>query len=108
MRRVVALLLAALVFGGCATVSGARHYERGSQALEAGDTERAIAHLERAVELAPEISAIHNHLGIAYQADGQSKRALAAYERALDLDCDNRAAQHNLDALRERLAIREP
>ena len=53
--------------------------------------------------MVPEASEVQNHLGIAYQAAGRKNDALAAYERAVALDCDNAAAQHNLEALRARL-----
>ncbi len=88
---------------GCGSVSGAAHYTRGSDALEAGDSGAAVAHLERAAELVPHGSEIQNHLGIAYQAEGRRDDALAAYERAVALDCDNAAARHNRDALRAHL-----
>lgn len=88
---------------GCGSLSGAVHYTRGSDALDAGDNAVAVAHLERAAELLPHASEIQNHLGIAYQSEGRGDEALAAYERAVALDCDNAAARHNLDALRARL-----
>ena len=95
------LLLALL--GGCAseplaTWQAARLYARGSAALEAGETDRAIRDLERAATLVPHASEVQNHLGAAYAADGRDADALAAFERAVDLDCDNAAAQRNLRA----------
>ena len=59
----------------------------------------AIADLERASELVPEASEVHNHLGIAYLEVGRSADARRSFERAVHLDCDNRAAQSNLNAL---------
>lgn len=94
-----------LLSGACATYSGARYYERGSDALDAGDADTAVAHLERAAELVPHASEIHNHLGIAYQAAGRRAEALDAYERAVEVDCDNAAAQRNLSALRVYLGV---
>ncbi len=101
---VAALLLGAgMATAGCGSVSGGLHYGRGTDALEAGDTAEAIAHLERAAVLVPHASEVQNHLGIAYQAAGRPEDARRAYRRALDLDCDNGAAQHNLDQLEARL-----
>ncbi len=101
----VALLLAAglAAASGCGTASGGLHYSRGTQALEAGDTAEAISHLERAAVLVPHASEVQNHLGIAYQAAGRPDDARRAYQRALDLDCDNGAAQQNLDRLEAAL-----
>jgi Flp pilus assembly protein TadD len=101
------LLLGALTLwlgGGCATWEGARLYRDGTRALDRGETEVAIADLERASVLVPERSEIQNHLGIAYQAAGRDADALLAFERAVALDCDNRAAQENLSVaeLRQR------
>jgi len=102
------LLLLALL-GGCAgdplaAWQGARLYARGSAALDAGETDRAIRDLERAAALVPHASEVQNHLGAAYAAEGRDADALAAFERAVDLDCDNAAAQQNLRAARAATA----
>ncbi|MEE9607419.1 MAG: tetratricopeptide repeat protein [Myxococcota bacterium] len=82
----------------CASFEGARLYRSGSTALERGDSERAVADLERAATLVPDASEVQNHLGLAYAAEGRPDRALGAFRRAVELDCDNAAAQHNLRA----------
>lgn len=107
LRRAAAAMVALVASGalaGCAKFEAARLYDRGTAAIESGETARAIAHLERAATLAPEVSEIQNHLGIAYQAAGRDREAAGAFERALELDCDNAAARTNLDRLRLRLA----
>ena len=109
----LALALAALASaGGCASLEAARHAERGSQAIDAGDPLRAIAELEKAVALEPRAAALHNNLGIAYLAAGRVADARRSFERAVALDCGHEPAQRNLRALREgRLApqgSREP
>ncbi|HEY5656747.1 MAG TPA: tetratricopeptide repeat protein [Myxococcota bacterium] len=93
----------AICTSGCATYEGARLYRRGSDALERGDVERAVADLERAAALVPHASEIQNHLGLAYRASGRDADALRAFRRAVALDCDNRQALHNL-AVAERAA----
>jgi lipoprotein NlpI len=102
-RRVWALLaLAALVLTaspGCASYRGAQLYSSGTQALDAGDTERAIHDLEAAARLVPQASQIYNHLGIAYSDAGRRDAALRAFDRALELDCDNAEAERNRAAL---------
>ncbi len=75
---------------------GARYYAAGSDALERGDSDRAILELRRAAERVPHASEIQNHLGLAYLSKGEIEQARAAFEIALELDCDNRAAQMNL------------
>jgi tetratricopeptide (TPR) repeat protein len=84
---------------------GARHYTDGSEALERGDTKRAIVELERAAELVPQASEIQNHLGLAYWAADQPERARFAFGRALELDCDNTAASRNLAELDAQTAF---
>jgi Flp pilus assembly protein TadD len=81
------------------TIRGARLYASGSDALERGDSSRAIVDLEAAARLVPQGSEIQNHLGLAYWADGRSDRARLAFERALALDCDNGPARRNLERL---------
>jgi Flp pilus assembly protein TadD len=97
-----------LFASGCTTFEGARLYSRGTAALEAGRTESAVADLERAAELVPEASEVQNHLGIAYQAAGRDAEAVRAFERAVALDCDNAAAQINLERIRLRIAQGAP
>jgi Flp pilus assembly protein TadD len=101
IMRTFRLVLAAAVLcllEGCATWEGASLYRSGTAALDRGDARGAIADLERAAELVPEASAIQNHLGLAYAAAGREDDALVAFRRAVVLDCDNAAAQQNLDA----------
>lgn len=92
------LLLALLLPAGCASLRGGRLYVSGSEALERGETARAIAELEEAAALVPHASEIQNHLGLAYAAAGRDADALRAFRRAVALDCDNHAAQANLRA----------
>ena len=101
-RQLVALLLAALASVACATYQGGRLYSSGTEALDRGDTTRAIADLERAAELVPHASEIQNHLGLAYAAEGRHREALLAFRRAVALDCDNQAARRNLRAAEAR------
>jgi Flp pilus assembly protein TadD len=97
-----ALLLALL---GCTTLEGYRHFEAGTVALDRGDAAAAVLELERAASLLPERSEVFNHLGIAYAAAGRSADAHFAFERAVALDCDNRAAAENLQALQRSPSI---
>ena len=80
---------------------GARLYASGSEALEAGDAERAIDALEAAARLVPHASEIQNHLGLAYWQNEEFDRAAAAFDRAIELDCDNDAARVNRAQLLE-------
>ena len=81
-------------------IRAARYYADGTRALERGDSQVAIAELERAVELMPLASEIHNHLGLAYWSDERDGEALRELERAVELDCDNEEARVNLARLR--------
>lgn len=93
-------LFAAILGLGCNTFQGALLYRDGTRALDAGDTATAITALEEAALRAPEASEVQNHLGLAYLAAERRDDALRAFERAVALDCDNRAAQRNLRAMR--------
>lgn len=101
--RLSALLAScALAATACAPVQAVRLYRHGTAELDRGEPQLALTDLERAAELAPRSSAIQNHLGIAYEANGRPDLALQAYERAVALDCGNDAAQVNLRELRAR------
>jgi len=99
LALVVALALgsAACQSGPVRAFRGAQHYAAGSEALERGDSDRAVSELERAAELVPHASEIQNHLGLAYLSKGERDRAQAAFRTAIALDCDNEAAQSNLE-----------
>ena len=103
--RLAAALAVGLALCGCASFQGARLYRSGSDALERGETARAIADLERAAELVPHASEVRNHLGLAYDAAGRPEAAHQAFERAVELDCDNEAARHNLEFAERRRSV---
>lgn len=63
-----------------------REYEEAEKRLSRRDVEGAVAHFERAVELAPQFSEAWNHMGtIAYQARDY-QRAESCFRKALDAD----------------------
>jgi Flp pilus assembly protein TadD len=102
------LLTLPFALAGCASFEGARLYQSGTAALDRGDSERAIADLERAAELAPTASEVQNHLGLAYAAAGRDDDAQHAFRRAVDLDCGNRAAVDNLRVAQQRAGEAQP
>jgi len=98
-----ALLAATGLSSGCGPWRAAHLYGSGTEALEAGRVDRAVADLEQAAALAPHASEVQNHLGLAYQAAGREGEAQDAFERAVELDCENQAAAQNLAAARALL-----
>jgi len=81
------------------TLRGARHYAAGNDALAGSEGARAVEELERAAALVPHASEIQNHLGLAYWSEGRLDAARLSFERALELDCENQAAEANLESL---------
>jgi Flp pilus assembly protein TadD len=96
MLRAVACLLAGSLALGCATVEAARLTESGTRALERGDAARAVADLEGAAARAPNVSEVHNRLGIAYAMAGRREEAIREFRAAVELDCGNAIAARNL------------
>jgi Flp pilus assembly protein TadD len=90
------LTIVACLLVACATVDGTRLFRSGTAALDRGDSGSAVRDLEAAADLLPESSAVHNHLGLAYDAAERHADALREFERAVAIDCDNQAAQANL------------
>jgi Flp pilus assembly protein TadD len=102
MRRWTAtVFLAALLSAapGCSTWKATQLYKSGTEAIEAGETRRAITDLEEASELMPGSADIQNHLGIAYLQAGSRVEARNAFARAVALDCSDPAAKRNLTIL---------
>ena len=98
----------ALLLSGCASFGATRAFQHGTDALERGEPDRAVAELERAAALAPDSSAVQNHLGIAYETANRPEEARRAYERAVTLSCENEAARHNLRAIESRAPAPDP
>jgi tetratricopeptide (TPR) repeat protein len=81
-----------------------REYQEAQKALGKRDVTAAVAHLKRAVELAPVFSAAWNHLGtIAYQS-GQYVEAEADFRKGLDAEPDAYAPLVNLGGVLINLA----
>lgn len=97
-QKFAAVALLGFMVVGCTSFRAARLYQSGTQALDRGDVALSIHDLEAAERLAPDASEIQNHLGLAYRAAGRPADARAAFERAVELDCENQAAQRNLEA----------
>jgi Flp pilus assembly protein TadD len=63
--------------------------EKGLKAREKGQTGRAVAHLEKAVRLAPDYCLAHIHLGVLYHSLGRLEEAEEAYLHARRLSRNN-------------------
>ena len=68
------------------TQADQRNIERGKQAIEAGDWERAASFLERAAESSPRNADVFNLLAYSYRHLDRLDDAFENYARALDLD----------------------
>jgi tetratricopeptide (TPR) repeat protein len=98
------LVLAASLLVASTTLDATRLFRAGTAALDRGDAPAAVRDLEAAARPLPDSSAVHNHLGLAYDASDRPDDALKEFERAVAIDCDNRAAQANLARARARSA----
>jgi tetratricopeptide (TPR) repeat protein len=95
MKRIITLCLLPLIFCGCSTVESSVNYTKGTRALEAGDYDTAIMHLEKAVQLDPDLSRNHNNLAAAYLARSRIREAWPHVRKAVILQPRNTAAQGN-------------
>ena len=78
--------LAAGSSSGSSTQADQRDLERGKQAIEAQDWERAASHLERAAKSDPRNADVFNLLAYSYRHLDRIDDAFVYYGRALDLD----------------------
>jgi curved DNA-binding protein CbpA len=67
-----------------------------------GDLDRAIADLQRAIELAPEDAKAYRQRGNAFGLKGDVDRALADYDRALRIDPNDAAIFHDRGLMWQR------
>jgi tetratricopeptide (TPR) repeat protein len=78
-------------------------YQLGQIASISRDWNKAIAHLQHAVNLDPQLVPALVSLGKAYAASGQVKEAIAPLERAIELDPNNADAHYRLSFVYRRL-----
>ena len=64
-----------------------------------GNFSIAIDYLKKAVELAPQVSHLHNNLGNAFKANQELNLAQQSYQTAYHLDPTNQEAIHNLGVI---------
>jgi tetratricopeptide (TPR) repeat protein len=103
MKRIIPSCLVLLIFSGCAAVKSSLNYTEGTRALEAGDYDTAILHLEKAVQLDPDLSRNHNNLAAAYLARDRIREAWPHVRKAVIIHPRNTAAQGNFRRCFKRL-----
>ncbi|WP_299395394.1 lipopolysaccharide assembly protein LapB [Pelagibius sp.] len=81
------------------TTAADKDYVQAEKHIEAGDYERAIAHLTKAAERQPKNADIFNYLGYTNRKLGNYDVALTHYQRALSLDPSHRGAHEYLGEL---------
>jgi tetratricopeptide (TPR) repeat protein len=64
-----------------------------------GEYKKAVKHLEKAVEYAPDDAIIREHLGDAYLKTDLKNRALEMYEGALTLDPEKDELKKKIESL---------
>ncbi|MFP6647315.1 MAG: tetratricopeptide repeat protein [Candidatus Latescibacterota bacterium] len=62
------------------------HYNRGTSLYLDGESARALPHLRRAVELAPDSARYHSNAAAAHRAAGLPLRAVAFWQSAIRVD----------------------
>ena len=92
------LLMAAAWFSGCAP-PGPRALMNGEKLIAEGRYAEAVVSLQKATSLLPRTPQAWNHLGLAYQGNGQLEEAARAYRTALSLDHRLAEARYNLGCL---------
>jgi protein O-mannosyl-transferase len=72
------------------------HYNLGIALNDRGQTDEAIAHYRRAIELRPSYAEAHYNLGRLLAQNGQLDDAVTHYEKALEINPADAEAQNNL------------
>ncbi len=72
------------------------HINLGQVLTDCGRVDEALAHCQRAVEVAPDNPEAHNDLGFVLAGRGQVDQAIAHYQRALEIESDYADAHYNL------------
>jgi Flp pilus assembly protein TadD len=77
-------------------------YENATRQLEQQQYEQGIASLRKVIESAPNVTAFHIDLGIAYSRSGDLDRAEASLKRALELNPKHPTAYNELGMVHRR------
>src|SRR5713226_1790640 len=78
------------------------HYLLGLNYYRLREYPKAVAQLERVLQLSPEYALAAFQLGLAYARAGDFERAIPALKRALELDATNFSAAYNLGIVYEQ------
>ena len=81
------------------TATALFYSNRGAEALRAGRLEEAVAWLEDAVRIDPELTSAWVNLGVSQRRSGRAEAAEASYRRALEIDPRGGSALVNLAVL---------
>jgi Flp pilus assembly protein TadD len=73
--------------------------EQGMLLIERGETEAAVAMLEIAADMAPEVALCRNNLGVAYEQAGKTADSMVELEMAIELDPSLAVPRFNLSRL---------
>jgi len=96
------LFFVSYIYAGGLKDEAESYREKGYEAQQLGEIDRAISYYQKAVELDLAYAAPHNDLGILFETKGWLDRAEAEYRKALTLDSDYKNAYTNLALLYER------
>jgi tetratricopeptide (TPR) repeat protein len=64
--------------------------------LEVGEVSDSLAHLQKALEIEPNLADAHYNLGNTYLQMGQANKALSHYQRALEIEPNDTEALNNM------------
>jgi tetratricopeptide (TPR) repeat protein len=73
-----------------------KEFNKGNDALVAGETKKALEHYDKAVKIYPDYGMAYNNMGAAYMRDHDSSSAQEAFEKAVAVDPQLGTANANL------------
>lgn len=95
-KKIIALEKRARALAQAHSNYGPLRVERGRLLLILGEADKAMAELEKGVELEPNDPESHSALGVALLATGKAEQSLTRFRKAVELDRDNPARLANL------------
>jgi tetratricopeptide (TPR) repeat protein len=73
-----------------------KEFKKAAEAAKDGENEKAVGHLQKAIEIDPEYIEAYNNLGTRYVIAGQLEKAVAAFRKGLALDPSAAMIESNL------------
>ena len=89
------IFLILTILAGCGNIESVKLYNQGTELLEKGQYDQAIANFDKAIEINPRYAEAYNNRGIAYLRKGQYDKAISDFTKVIEINPKDAMAHEN-------------